>query len=133
MGPHTKTSCSRSPSANTHRPKPIWQNPKAETHQPKPSPAETHSREHFAETLRLKTSSAETHGRKTIRRNRLANTFLGRKPPWPKNRPWPKPSLAETFLRPLSDTTRMENTARDHTLQCLRWDSFCRAPPSFAC
>ena len=96
MGPHTKTSCSRSPSANTHRPKPIWQNPKAETHQPKPSPAETHSREHFAETLRLKTSSAETHGRKTIRRNRLANTFLGRKPLWPK--PKPKPSLAETVL-----------------------------------
>jgi hypothetical protein len=96
MGPQTKTSFSRSPSANTHRPKPIWQNPMAETHQPKPFPAETHSREPLAETLRLKPSSAETHSRKTIRRNRLATTFLGRKPPWPK--PKPKPSLAGTVL-----------------------------------
>jgi hypothetical protein len=96
MSPQTKTSFSRSPSANTHRPKPIWQNPMAETHQPKPSPAETHSREPLAETLRLKPSSAETHSRKTIRRNRLATTFLGRKPPWPK--PEPKPSLAGTVL-----------------------------------
>jgi len=49
----------------------------AETHRPKPSPAETQLQEPFAETLRLKLSSAETHGRKTIRRNRLANTFFG--------------------------------------------------------